>query len=184
MYGIFRVDSNFQLILSKDAARLCPELVDISEDELKYIILAYDYLESPFRKKPIEERKRIARRRIWKNSRKTPEKTAKIKKAINAYKSLIYDSKREAVDSYKQKIHNLNMEISKSDDFKEIQEKAKIVSFLESKVAEYETDIQAGEVNFELKLKGDKKLSYVEIWQRNKQAYEKEQKLLGEEVDE
>lgn len=184
MYGIFRVDSNFQLILSKDAAMLCPELTEVSEEELKYIILAYDYLESPFRKKPPEERQRIARRRIWKNSRKIPEKSQKIKKAIDAYKSLIYDSKQEAVDNYRQKIHNLNMEISNSNNYKDIKEKADIVTFLEKKIEGYEKDILAEETNLELKIKGDKKLSYVEIWQRRMQAKKKDQKLMGENVEE
>lgn len=183
MYGIFRVDSDFQLILSKDAARLCPELVDISEDELKYIILAYDYIESPFRKKPLEERKRIAKRRVWKNSRKNPE-NQKVVKAIEAYKGLIYDSKREAVESYRQKVANLNREISISEKLDEIKQKVGLVEFFEKKIDEYENDIKAEEVNLELKLKGGAKLSYLEIWQRNKKLKEKEDKLLGEDVEE
>ena len=184
MYGIFRVDSNFQLILSLDAARLCPELVDVSEDELKYIILAYDYLESPFRKKPEDERKRIAKRRVWKNSKKVPENNAKIKKAINAYQSLIYDSKRISIENYKQKVATFNKEISISEDIKIIKEKVTLVEFFEKKIHEYEDDVKADELNLELNLKGNKQLSQVEVWQRKIIAYEKEQRILGEEVNE
>ena len=107
---------------------MCPELIDISEDELKYIILAYDYIESPFRKKPLDERKRIAKRKVWKNSRKNPE-TQKVTKAIDAYKGLIYDSKREAVENYRQKVANLNREISISNDLNEIKQKVSLIEF-------------------------------------------------------
>jgi hypothetical protein len=183
MYGIFRVDSNLQVILSKDAAMLCPELTKISEDELKYIILAYDYLESPFRKKPPEERKRIAKRKVFGNSKKNIEASSEMKKAIEAYRSLIYDPRKEATDNYRQKIHTLNMEIAHINDYKEIKEKANIIEFLQKKIDDYENEIVSEEVNMEIKLKGNKELSYLEIWQRRKQAFEKDQRLLGDNVE-
>ena len=45
--SVFVVDHDFNAVLNPDAVRLTNHLSRISEKDLLYVILAYDYTESP-----------------------------------------------------------------------------------------------------------------------------------------
>lgn len=110
MSYLFYFDSKNNVLLQPDVVRLEPQLGLLSEKEVLFIILAYDY-NSIFRQFP--ERQRVSKA-IWKvfednvpellNEDKRPKR---IKEAILAYKSLQYNRNIELIEMYNRKIDEL-----------------------------------------------------------------------------
>ena len=70
---LFKLTRDNTAILHKDCYKLCPELKTLTEKQLLYVILAYDY-KSPYFQLPLEERKRTARAQVFKSMEVDPEK--------------------------------------------------------------------------------------------------------------
>lgn len=97
-----------------------PEFIGLSDRNLKYIFLVYDY-KSPYREIPIDKRKeRVAAnpivgfrmekdgKRFDKNARDIFLGNVKsVNNAIAAFKNLQYDEDRETLDSVRQLISNI-----------------------------------------------------------------------------
>jgi len=167
---VFQVNSNHTILLNKDAVKLVPELSSLSEDELWYVILVADYIDGPYRKKPYEERVNLALRTIW-GDKRNPPKSEKILNAIDAYKSLVFDIRRETVDIYKRKVSMLQKETLRDDiEIKRLREVDQNIRFLEDRITAIEHDLDIEEQEH-IEVKGQKKLSYLEIWQRRQKEY-------------
>jgi predicted nucleic acid-binding Zn-ribbon protein len=168
--AVFKIDKNYEVILNMDAVKLVPELKGLDQDELRYVILVMDYVDGPFRKKPLEERKLLAKKKVYGNTDVKPE-TPNVLIGMDAYKSLIFDIRRETVDIYKSRIKGLQKEtIQETTTFTRLKELDSTMSFLMDRIKtiEHELDIEESE---EIELKGKKKLSYLEQWQRNQKDY-------------
>lgn len=168
--AVFKVNSNFDVIINADAIKLVPELSSLSKDELMYVVLIADYVDGPYRKKPFEERVLMARKRVYgKNDVKLNDK--KINMAVEAYKSLVFDIRRETIDIYNSKIRTLQKEsLQQNTTFARMKEIDSTIGFMMDRIStiNHELDIEDGE---EIELKGKKKMSYLEIWQRNQKLY-------------
>lgn len=177
MYGIFRISQDDSIVMDKDAVKLIPEITAISQEELKYIILVYDWFDSPLRRMPFEMRKIMAKRRVWKNTTIEPEKTSKVSKAIEAYKSICYDPIRNTADSLTTKIEILNQQlIDPSIDYKRAKDLVDQIDFFTERLYKLEQDIKIDDMaNGEIK--GKLKLSNLERWQKRQQEYAKINKL-------
>jgi hypothetical protein len=174
---VFAIDRNFEVLLVPDAVKLVPELSGLTEKELRYTILVVDYVDSPLRKKPFEERQLIARKMVFGSSTKDPE-TKKVKIAMDSYKSIVFDIRRETVDIYKGKIIKLQKETLTPDiSFSRMKEIDGTITFLQTRVStiEHELDIEESE---EIQLKGQKKLSYIEQWQKKQKNFSEYQKSI------
>ena len=170
-YGIFKVNKEGNTILHPDAIKLCPKLALLSEPELIYIIMVYDYVDSPYRKKPIEERRKIAYTKIAleKKLKLDFDKTKRVRDAIDEYQSLIYDKRKEMIDALLTRLYNIQDEIkSQTNDLTDSQLKSKIeiCDLINKQIEKYQEQIDIDEELAELK--GDKKLSFIELWKRNK----------------
>lgn len=170
--SVFKVDKDFAVVVNRDAVKLVPELKSLTDVELRYVILVADYVDGPLRKKPLEERRLMARKIVYKDTNKDPE-TAKMKLALEAYKGLVFDIRRETIDIYKQKVRALQKESLAPDaSFARMKELDSTINFLQARISsmEHELDIEESE---EINLKGKKKLSFVEIWQRRQKEHHK-----------
>lgn len=166
--SVFKVNKDFTIIANEEAAKLVPELCSLSSDQLLYVVLAVDYVDGPFRKYPFDERKLLASRRVFgKDSIKQDER---ITLAMDAYKGLIFDIRRETIDKFKAKINQLHEELLGNITPSAIQNIDKSITFLEKRIASLEADISASEKE-EIELKGGKRLSMIETWQRNQMRY-------------
>jgi len=175
--SVFKVDKNFDAVLNIDAVKLVPELKGLSQDELRYVIMVIDYVDGPFRKKPLDERKLLAKKKVFGSTDVKPE-TPNVLIGMDAYKSLIFDIRRETVDIYKQRIKALQKEtIQETTSFTRLKELDSTMTFLMDRIKsiEHELDIEEDE---EIELKGKKKLSYLEIWQRNQKDYKEYKESL------
>lgn len=168
--SVFKIDKNYEIILNSDAVKLVPELSSLSQDELMYVILVADNVDGPYRKKPYEERCLMAYKRVY-GSRRVNVSTDKIRNAIECYKSLIFDVRRETIDIYNGKIKVLQKETLQHDvTFARMKEIDSTINFMMERIARINHDINIEEGE-EIELRGKKKLSYLEIWQRNQKAY-------------
>ncbi len=168
--SVFKVDHNYEVILNMDAVKLVPELSSLDQNELIYVILVADNVDGPYRKKPLEERVLMAYKRVF-GSEKVDMSSDRIRIAIEAYKSLIFDIRRETIDIYNSKIRVLQKESLAPDvTFSRMKEIDSTITFMMERIRtiNHEIDIEEGE---EIELKGKKKLSYLEIWQRNQKTY-------------
>jgi len=155
--AVFQMDKNFEVILNPDAVKLVPELSNLNNDELRYVILVVDYVDGPYRKKPISERRLMARKNVYGDSKKNPE-TEKIQLAMDVYKSLVFDIRRETIDIYIEKIRKLQKEsIAPDTTFSRMKEIDSTINFMQDRVSsmQHELDIEEGD---NIQLKGQKKL--------------------------
>jgi hypothetical protein len=168
--SVFKVNNNYTVVVNIEAAKLVPELSSLSEEELLYVILAIDNVDGPYRKLPPEERKLLAKRRIYKDQ-DINLNTPRFELAANGYRGLIFDIRRETVDVFKTKIIKFQKELLVMDqDFRKVKELEGSISFLSQRVTEIEYALDVEEKE-EFELKGKKALSQVEIWQRNQRKH-------------
>jgi len=167
---VFKVDQNFKIIINPEAVKLIPELSSLSNDEMIYVILVMDYEDSPFRKKPLEERRALAIKRVW-GDKGVNVDTKKIYSAMEAYKSLVFDIRRETLDVYKQKIQLYHKEqLNPGVEFKRMKELDQSIQYLEERIDKIQMLLETDELS-ELALRGQKKLSFIEIWQRRQKEF-------------
>lgn len=168
--AVFKVDKNFEIILNIDAVKLVPELSGLDQDELKYVILVVDYVDGPYRKKPLEERRLMAKKNVYKKTDVKSE-TPKVIIGMEAYKNLVFDIRRETVDIFHGRIRDLQKEtIQSTTTFARLKEIDQTITFMTDRITKinHELDIEEEE---EIELKGKKKLSYLEQWQRNQKNF-------------
>lgn len=171
MSGIFKIDGN-DLKINSSAVKLIPELAGLTMKEMKYVIMVVDYVDGPYWRLPFEERKRSAKVLLWGDEKYSPEsKNKSLKKAMEAYNGLVFDIKRETIDEYKKKITILHKALFREDvDERQIKNIDQSISFLQKRIDDIEKDIEAQE-DLDLTIKGKKKLSFIETWQRNMQKH-------------
>ena len=171
---VFHMDKNFEIILNPEAVKLVPELRSLDQQELEYVILVIDYVDGPYRKKPLDERKLMARKKVYGDNKKNTE-TKRIQIAMDGYKSLVFDIRRETIDVYNNKIRIIQREtLSPDTTFTRIKEINNTVEYLQDRIIKMEHDLDIDEKD-DIKLEGKKTLSYIEVWQR-KQMDHKEYK--------
>jgi len=181
MYGIFRIRDDNRAVIDKDIIKLIPELRKVTEEELIYIILVYDWFDSPIRKMPLEMRKTSARRKLWKDLSITPEENPVVKKAIEAYKSICYDPIRSSIDAIKIKIEYLNHSLLTDQDITLTKAKDIIgqLSFFNDKLYSLEQEVKTEDITHN-EIKGQLKLGRLEFFQRKQQEAAKLRKISME----
>lgn len=168
----FKVDKDFRVILNPEAVKLVPELAGINEKELLYVICVVDYESSPFRKKPLDERRILASRKYFKGKDWESVETDRIKMAMDAYKDLVFDIRRETIDKYKRRVLLLQKE-SLEDDIQlaRLKDIDSAITFLTQRIDKLQHELDIEEQSENVKIKGGRKLSFVEIWQRRQQRH-------------
>jgi len=167
---LFNIDKKGSVVLVNEAMDLCPELRFLSHEERLYIVLVYDYY-SMYRQYSEQDRINKARNHLETVLGVSIDNTStKMAMAIDAYKSLQYDPKRELVNIYKIKIQTL------SDDLQKAIAPSAIKNILDSqKTLKQVTEdlIQEIEMGLEARatVKGGGTLSFIEKLKMNKDLY-------------
>lgn len=168
---VFQIDRNYKVIANPDAVKLVPELRSLTMEQFWYIVLVTDYVDGPFRRKPIEERRILAARKIFGKDKRMKE-SEKVLNAMEAYKGLIFDIRRETLDALKSKVMKLHKELLRPDiSPSQIQNIDKSINFLEKRIISIERDLDLEEEE-SIEIKAGRKLSMLEKWQRNQKQYE------------
>lgn len=173
MPGVFKIDKDGIPRLSEDALKLTIHLGKLKSDELLYVILTYDYIDSPYRQKPLSLRKRQAILRIWGNKLNIdPESTKQMKEAIKEYRSLIFDQKRELLERYEEKIQVLQLDFIKADTSSAIKNVSDSIKIVIAQKESLDYDIRTNEQL--VILKGERKLTWLEEMKKNNDLFKKD----------
>lgn len=167
---LFYIDKKNNTVLHEDCVRLIPELGTLNEQETLVIVLAYDY-HSPYHQFPLEDRQRKALIHVYKGS--SPEgffKKKKIEVAIEAYKSLQYNHKRETIIKYREKVDLLTDLLMDTNEEKKIKEITSSTKELRRYIKELEEEVDS-DVFEEGKITGNKELSWLEQMKENQDYY-------------
>lgn len=164
---LFSLDTSQNAVINIDAAKICPELKKITKEELLYIIVVYDY-HSPHSQFDLEERRGIALNKYLKG-KKNPETKIAVQKAIEAYKSLQFDQKRETLSIYREKINSLTTDLIDAEDSARISDIIKSSESIRKQIDSIEKKIDDDEKMAEIK--GGSTLSFIEQVQNNRKEY-------------
>ncbi len=171
MSYLFYIDEKNNAILHPDCVKLEPMFAELSEKEMLYIILAYDY-HSMYRQFPERDRIRRAMFHVFGELRPKMEKDDKILLAIEKYRGLQYDPTIELTNKFQKRIE---AELSKLDEDGGSTTAAKNSLALISELRAQMRNIQNEVIEKTLekgKIKGDKTISFLEELKKNKKLYD------------
>lgn len=167
---LFKLNARGNAVLVKEAVKICPEFKNLTDDQLLFVILAYDYF-SKFHQFPEDERVRKAKLEVF-GKEAFDEKQKLVRIAVDSYKGLQFDVRRETLNTYKLKISKLNKELLRDDiDAREMKDIMETISRLQKNVGELEVEIEKDMLSMELT--SGKELSWLEKMQSNLEAYKK-----------
>ena len=176
MSFVIDLDIRNKIVLRSACVQLCPELGAISEEELIFIAIVYDY-KSPWRRYNIKDRIRQGMIEAFgdKNAKildaiENNDINHRIMVAINAYKSLQYDKNEELKITYQNKIDSLQLEVATATG-KPLEIALNSIDMLTARIKSLENEIIEDMIK-QGKLQGDKENSYLETLQKNKKNYE------------
>ena len=172
MSYVFTINKKGTAVLHPDSVKLCPEFAYLDPKEILCIVLATDYY-SIFRQFAEDERQRRARANVYGTDNENFFQLPKIKKAVEAYKSLQFDPRREQIITYKRKLQELDGILSAvdEDDFKKIKDVISSQKELRKAIAEVEDELIKSDQDEEIETDDKSKLSFLEKLQANKQRY-------------
>lgn len=177
MSYLFYIDPKSNILLRPECVQLCPELGALDEDELLFIIKAFDHF-SPLRRYPEQDRIRRSMLDVWHDNKpkiiaaiESGDMHHRINVAIRAYKALQYDPKIELINKYQETVDEIKQSITSDLSDKELKSKLENIENLRKHIKALETEITEVIIE-EGQLKGDQELSYLERLQRNKKLYE------------
>jgi hypothetical protein len=166
---LFYTSKDGKALLQEDVYKLCPEFRVLKDEEVQYIVLVYDYC-SPFNQLEEVDRKKQA---LKLSGLDKPESDPKIKAAIKMYIAMQYDTKRERIKTYREKIKTLDVQLRDPDlPPSRISQIITSQDTLEAKINDLESEIEFS--MFSGELKGGRTKSYLEWMKENKKLHDME----------
>lgn len=173
MSMLFYCDIKNNIILHPDVVKLSPELGLLTEQEVLFIVLCYDY-NSIYRQFPERQRVSKAIWHVWQdnqpnilNEEKRPQN---IKNAIESYKSLQYNRNIELVEMYNRKIDELLRILEEDNSTNGIKNAMDGIDRFRKAIRLIESEI-VDEKLIDGELKGNVKRSWLEALQSNQKMY-------------
>lgn len=166
---LFSINKKGTLLIHPEAVKLCPELSVLDEREVRFLILAYDY-ESPFNQQPEADRIHRAKNMVYEREMGPNLKEQKWINAIETYKGLQYNPKREMIRVYEKKLTTLSQDLEgdiSSSDIKKILDSQKLIRLSLKEINEELAEIEEMKVN----IKGGGQLSFIENIMSNLKEY-------------
>jgi hypothetical protein len=167
---LFYIDERNCAVLHPDAVKLCPELGVLSDKEVAFIVLAYDY-NSPFKQFPERERERQAMWKVWNDNQPDLLNKHSIQIARDKYKTLQWSPKIELVKTFYKKIESLSADLEAETTASGIKKITDSIDNLTSMIQKYELEISVGVQNKGV-IKGGASLSLLEEFQKQMKRYE------------
>ena len=171
MPSVFILSDDYKTILNPEAAKLCIHLSQVSDKVLLYIILSEDYTYGPYRRKPKLERQELARRFVWGKKLPDMDKISHLQKACDEYDSLIFDTLKFKRDTYLVKLVQLGKSFEAEEDPNRMTQIMKAIDTVEQRLKDIDVEIDRSEERIELA--GDRTLSLIEKFIRNRKEYKK-----------
>ena len=169
---LFDINKKGNQVLRPEAVKLCPELAFLKEEEVLFIILAYDY-GSPYNQFPEEDRVRKAIYHVYGADTKPALEKKIIKDGVIAYMALQYDPRREQIKMYQRKKALVNKELEDTTNATTIKGQMKTIKDLQEAIAEIQKEVKADTERQQAKIRGGETKSWLEEMHSNKEEYER-----------
>jgi len=171
MSYLIHINDRSNTILHPDAVKLFPGFNVLSQDEILFIVLAYDYC-SPYAGFTENDRLRKASMHVWSDNKLDILNKQKIKNAIDGYKALQYNPKIELNKSYQAKIEELNAAMGGVTSPDLIKKTIESINLLRKSIRELEQEVLAV-YEEEGKMVGGGERSFLENMLKNQELYKK-----------
>jgi hypothetical protein len=171
MSYLIHINEKSNTILHPDAVKLFPGFNVLSQDEILFIVLAYDYC-SPYSGFTEDDRLRKASLHVWSDNRIELLSKQKIKNAIEAYKGLQYNPKIELNRAYQRKIDELILAMEGVISADLIKKTMESIKLLRTSIRELEQEVLAV-YEEEGKMVGGGERSFLENMHKNRDLYKK-----------
>lgn len=169
MSYLFYIDEKANTVLHPDCYKLYPAFEKLSEKEILWMVLAYDY-HSPYRQFPERDRVRRAMFHVFDDAMPELLSDQKILAAIEAYKGLQYDENIEQVKSFKKTIESYLSGLDTDDSPSSVSKKLSVISELRGEIRKIENEI-IDKAQLKGQIRGKKTLSWFEDLSRNEKLY-------------
>lgn len=169
MSYLFYIDEKNKCVLRPECYKLSPELSILKEEEILFIVLAFDY-HSIYRQFPEQERIKKAMFHVFDAHLPDILDKSSIKLAISAYKSLQYDPKIELAQRYQKKINDLLETLDIETSASGIKKNTEAIDSLRKTIMSLENEV-ADSVVAKGQIKGNQELSWLEELQSNQKYY-------------
>lgn len=169
MAFLFYIDEKKNTVLHPEAVKLHPVLSTLTEEEILFIVLAYDYC-SPYAHFSEDDRLRRASLQVWSDNRLDILQKQKIRSAIDIYKGLQYNPKIELIKAYQDKINSLNNQLATLSDAAGIEKTLKSQVLLRKSIKELEQEVLEAYID-EGKIVGGGKRTFLGNMQNNQELY-------------
>jgi len=153
-----------------EAASLVPSFSSLTENQLRFLIIAYDYTSSPYKMKPLSFREDMAEK-ITKIKRKDISQEIK-----DEFISCIYDIKRDKKELLQKKLISIQNGFETEESLTKLKELSSLMDFIEKKISDVDAEI-IREDEMEVILKGERKLSLLEKIIRSRKLYNVEKRV-------
>lgn len=175
--SVLILSQNGRIVINDLAVSLCPNLKKLKQEELLYVILAYDWINSPFRLRAPEERKRFAVARCWPERPDfLPEEDEKVKKGIEEFIGLIWNHNYDYRDRLTTKLIMLEQELVGETSGTRIKGLMDTMDVVSKKIDQLNEKILQRES--ELELRGGGTMTWIEQWQSNKEEFNKRAQVV------
>ena len=169
---LFNIDKKGSVVFANEAVDLSPELRFLNASERLFLVLAYDYY-SLYRQFPQHEKIIKSLNHVSTVLNETVNtSTQKMLIAIECYKSLQYDIRREQVSVYKMKLQQLDADLQSASSSTTIKNIMDSKALLKKAIEEMETEIETA-LEIQNTIKGGGSNSLLEKLKQNKDTYRK-----------
>ena len=163
MDSIFLLSSNGEVVIHPDAVSLVPEFSNLSSDDVRYLVLAYDVQHSIFKQMPREDWPKLSCRTVFGHEDfEKIERKPSIHKALVPFKKLVYDEKRVMKHKFLKRKRDLENDLLTANG-KEFKDLNQTISLVADKIKELDMDI-ATDDDLSMLANKNAKRSMVEIF--------------------
>lgn len=166
---LFSINKKGTILINPEVVKLCLEFAVLSEREMRFLILAYDY-ESPFNQQPESDRIHRAKNMVYDMDEGPNLNEQKWINAIDRYKSLQYNPKRETMRVYERKLSLLSNELTNEESSTKIKQILESQKLIRISLKELSEDLAEAEEK-KAQIKGGGRLSFIEDIMTNMQEY-------------
>jgi hypothetical protein len=157
---------------------IVPSFSKLSEEKLKFLIIAYDYTGSPFKMKPENYRIDMAEKLTGVKRNDIPESVKE------EFISCIYDLKRDKKELFQKKLASIQLRFETESNVSQLKELSLLMDFIEKRITDLDSEI-LHEEEMDVVLKANRKLSLLEKLIRNRKLYnidKKNKEKINEEL--
>lgn len=166
---LFYIDTRNNTVLHPEVVKLCPSFQTLSEKEILFIVLAYDYC-SIYKQFPEHERKRKAMFHAFEDNEDDLINSPRIKMAIQDYMSLQYNPNIEAARVFQQKADKILLQLQADDAPSSIIKLDGAFETMQKRIRALETEVDDKTISDGV-IKGKMTLSYLEKLMSNQKHF-------------